>query len=75
MVDQSEYALYGQAVTLTETVNGINRGTAGRIVKVKPGFLGSKWSYAFVADDWEITQHPFTWVDKDQFKIIKENVQ
>lgn len=66
---QEEYALFEKVVTLKVDVNGIPAGTVGVITQVRPGFLGSPWRYAFMADDWEQSRHPFTLITGDQFKL------
>lgn len=66
--------MYQREITLTEAVNGIPAGSHGHITQVRPGFLGSPWVYAFMADDWEVTRHPFTLVTDDQFTLDNSQV-
>lgn len=67
--NQSSYALYSKACTLIKPINGIPVGTEGKITQVRPGWLGSAWTYVFMADNWAETRHPFTRVTIDFLQI------
>lgn len=69
---QQGYSMYGQRIVNKTEINGIAAGTHGRITMVEPGKLGSPWLYAFMADDWAETQHPFTFLTADQFEMEAE---
>lgn len=67
--EQQGYSMYGRRIVNKDDVNGIPAGAHGRITMVEPGKLGSDWRYAFMADYWAKTQHPFTWLTSAQFEL------